>query len=220
VFITTNYKKDQVDIYTKNKSSKSHNPKIRVMSSHHIVREKQEPALLVLGLETFNQELLGQLLEWSPTVIATIDTAEKLNSMGIKVDRILAAGAQNEVVQSDIKYLLTAGLSPLDAAMQFLIAEKYGAVNVILDDIDLHYFEKFVSSINLVIFHQQRKIYPVASGFSKWLPAGEVIEIHSAAKDLRVTGLEKTGADRFYTTHDGVFTIRFNNPFLLISEML
>lgn len=190
------------------------------MSSHHIVREKQEPALLVLGLGSFSEELLGQLLEWSPTVIATIDAAEKLNSMGIKVDRILVDGAQHEVFQSDIKYLLIAALPPLDAAMQFLIAENYGAVNIIHDGIDLHYFEKFVSSINLVIFHQQRKIYPVASGFSKWLPAGEVIEIHSDAKDLHVTGLEKTGADRFYTTHDGVFTIHFNNPFLLISEIL
>ena len=41
------------------------------MSSHHIVREKQEPALLVLGLNNFSTELLGQLLEWNPTVITT-----------------------------------------------------------------------------------------------------------------------------------------------------
>ena len=46
------------------------------MSSHHIVREKQEPALLVLGLDDFPDELLGQLLEWSPTVIVTADTVE------------------------------------------------------------------------------------------------------------------------------------------------
>ncbi|MFD2144372.1 hypothetical protein [Mucilaginibacter antarcticus] len=40
------------------------------MSSHHIVREKQEPALLVLGLDGFDEEQLGQLLEWSPTLMA------------------------------------------------------------------------------------------------------------------------------------------------------
>jgi len=55
------------------------------MSSHHVVREKQEPALLVLGLGNFPDELLGQLLEWSPTVIATPQTAEELVVKGIKV---------------------------------------------------------------------------------------------------------------------------------------
>ena len=56
------------------------------MSSHHIVREKQEPALLVLGLDNFPDELLGQLLEWSPTVITTSQTAEKLVVNGTKID--------------------------------------------------------------------------------------------------------------------------------------
>ena len=55
------------------------------MSSHHIVREKQEPALLVLGLDSFPAELLGQLLEWNPTVIATQLTAKSLNDYGIKI---------------------------------------------------------------------------------------------------------------------------------------
>jgi thiamine pyrophosphokinase len=59
------------------------------MSSHHIVREKQEPALLVLGMDNFSDELLGQLLEWSPTVIATEIMAEKLNANGIKIDCVI-----------------------------------------------------------------------------------------------------------------------------------
>ncbi|RZK41505.1 MAG: thiamine pyrophosphokinase, partial [Pedobacter sp.] len=39
------------------------------MSSHHIVREKQEPALYIHQLGNFDEEKLGQLLEWSPTVL-------------------------------------------------------------------------------------------------------------------------------------------------------
>lgn len=54
------------------------------MSSHHIVREKQEPALLVLSMDAFDEEMLGQLLEWSPTVICSTGTAEKLDASGIK----------------------------------------------------------------------------------------------------------------------------------------
>ena len=105
---------------------------------------------MVLGLDTFNEELLGQLLEWSPTVIATIGVAEKLGSMGIKVDGILANEVPIYTPQSDVKYLPTAGRSPLNAAMQFLLAEKYGAVNIVVDDINLQHIEVFVPDINIV----------------------------------------------------------------------
>ena len=190
------------------------------MSSHHIVREKQEPALLVLGLTGFSEELLGQLLEWSPTVITSIAVAEKLHSKGIKVDKVIVEGDQIETVQSDVKYLISNGQSLLAAAMGFLITESYAAVNIIDDDTPLHFFEPFVSAINIVILHLEHKIYPVASGFSKWLPKGELIEIHSPVTELNYTGLERISPNILSTTQDGVFTIRFNGPYIFISEML
>lgn len=39
------------------------------MSSHHFVRDKQEPLLIVQSLSSELMELLVQLLEWSPEVI-------------------------------------------------------------------------------------------------------------------------------------------------------
>ena len=41
------------------------------MSSHHIVRDDQEPALIIANGASCSNELLGQLLEWSPIVIVT-----------------------------------------------------------------------------------------------------------------------------------------------------
>ncbi|MEB0250004.1 thiamine pyrophosphokinase, partial [Mucilaginibacter sp. 5B2] len=72
------------------------------MSSHHIVREKQEPALLLLSLDNFSEELLGQLLEWSPTVIATPLIAEQMNSYEIKID-IIVADEIDKTLQSYIR---------------------------------------------------------------------------------------------------------------------
>lgn len=37
------------------------------MSSHHIVRDDQEPALIIANGAACSSELLGQLLEWSPS---------------------------------------------------------------------------------------------------------------------------------------------------------
>ncbi len=187
------------------------------MSSHHIVREKQEPALLVLGLETFPHELLGQLLEWSPTVIATPKTAEKLIVNGIKVDWIITNGT-DDVLQSDVK-LMSAGDDNLtDAALKYLISDEYPAVNIVTDELNLEDYLHFADKINLVIFHEHKKIYAVCPGFSKWKPAGEVIEVLRQANKLDFAGLEKINDNQFKTVSDGFFTLNFDAPFLFIAE--
>jgi thiamine pyrophosphokinase len=189
------------------------------MSSHHIVREKQEPALLVLGLNNFSDEQLGQLLEWSPTVITSQQTAEKLNSYGIKLDWIIT-NDENEVLQSDVKLISTGENTLIDAALKYLIELNYPAVNIISDELNLKDYEVFANKINLVIFNNGKKIYPVTSGFNKWKPSGEIIEILSQSGKIDFTGLGKIKNQLYKTTHDGFFSLHFNEPFLFIGEEL
>ncbi|MES2427449.1 MAG: thiamine diphosphokinase [Bacteroidota bacterium] len=189
------------------------------MSSHHIVREKQEPALLVLGLDNFDDEQLGQLLEWSPTLITTAFTAEKLNAYGIKVDWIITDDA-NIDLQSDIKYLPVGDDTIIQAALQYLIAKGYPAVNVVTDDLELPDYLPFASQINLVIFYNQQKIYAINSGFSKWKPQGEIISVLSAANNIKTTGLGQTDDNTYSTIADGFFSLQFDAPLLFISESL
>lgn len=189
------------------------------MSSHHIVREKQEPALLVLGMDNFDNEQLGQLLEWSPTLITTPITAEKLNVQGIKIDWIITDETENNL-QSDIKNLPVGAKTVIAAAMGHLIEKGYPAVNVVTDDFELTEYLPFADKINLVIFYQQQKTYAVTSGFSKWKPGGEEIRILSKTNQLRTTGLEKQGDNAFKTLSDGFFSLSFDEPFLFISEKL
>ena len=186
------------------------------MSSHHIVREKQEPALLILGLDNFDEELLGQLLEWSPTVMTTPDTAEQINSQGIKVD-ILISNETDIAIQSDIK-LIPAGDKPMKAAMDFLLTSAYTAVNIVTDDLQLNELAAYADKINVVVFCGNQKIYPIASGFSKWKLAGERIMMLTAAEGLHTTGLTVTETGRYITTADGFFTLAFSAPFVFIAE--
>jgi len=187
------------------------------MSSHHIVREKQEPALLVLGLNNFSAELLGQLLEWNPTVITTKETASLLHENGIKIDWIIASG-KYKPMQRDIK-LMPAGDDTLaEAALKYLVTHGYPAVNVVTDDLQLKDYLFFTDKINLVIFYNNQKIYPVNSGFSKWKPAGEMIEILTHPNELHCSGLEPIGHHRFKTTHDGFFSLQFDQPSLFVAE--
>jgi thiamine pyrophosphokinase len=186
------------------------------MSSHHIIREKQEPALLVLSLNDFSDEMLGQLLEWSPTLITTPLTAEQINSQGIKVDMIIADDADLSL-QEDVK-LIPAANTPIKAALDFLLENDYKAVNIITGKILLDEFIPYAGKINLVIFSDNKKIYPVTSGFSKWKPAGENIKILSVADGLKVTGLEPVEGNSYKTATDGFFTLDFHGAFVFIAE--
>jgi thiamine pyrophosphokinase len=187
------------------------------MSSHHIVREKQEPALLVLGLDNFPDELLGQLLEWSPTVIATADTVDDLTSREIKIDWIIAEHPA-EVSQSDVKLMTAADGSLTNAALKFLSENGYPSVNIITDELTVDDYKPFVNLINLVIFYDHQKIYPVSSGFSKWEPAGEVIKLLNKGNNLISEGLEHINSYQYKTTKDGFFSLQFDDRFLFLAE--
>ncbi len=189
------------------------------MSSHHVIREKQEPALLVLGMDNFSDEFLGQLLEWSPTVMVTPLIGEKLNAYGIKIDWVIADDGVDEL-QSDVKILAVNDDTPLLSALNFLTSNSYPAVNVVTDELDINDYLPFADKINLVIFYNNQKIYPVTSGFSKWKPVGEGIELLSITADLQTTGLNKISSTRFTTTHDGLFTLHFSGPFIFVAENL
>lgn len=189
------------------------------MSSHHIVREKQEPALLVLGMDNFSDELLGQLLEWSPTVMVTGTMAEKLNAAGIKIDWIITE-AINDDIQSDVKILALIGDTVINTAFEFLITNNYSAVNIVTDELDINEYISYLDKINLVIFYDNKKTYPINSGFSKWKTAGEFIELLGNPNNIRVTGLSKTQGNSFKTTADGIFSIQFDQPFIFLAEAL
>lgn len=189
------------------------------MSSHHIVREKQEPALLLLSLEGFDDEQLGQLLEWSPTVMATPLVAEQLNAFGIKIDWIVGDDAAADI-QSDIKYLRTGGRPAHIAAFDYLVDKGYPSVNVVTDEFELDQYLPYAARITLVVFYQQQKIYGVESGFSKWKPAGDAIKIISHPKNLKTQGLTKIDQNTYKTEADGFFSLTFDDKLLFIAESL
>ena len=59
------------------------------MSSHHIVRDDQEPALIIANGACCQPDLLGQLLEWSPLVVVLDSAIERVMELDIKVDVLL-----------------------------------------------------------------------------------------------------------------------------------
>ncbi|MBS7564449.1 thiamine pyrophosphokinase [Mucilaginibacter sp. Bleaf8] len=187
------------------------------MSSHHVVREKQEPALLVLSLEHITDDELGQLLEWSPTVIAPPAIAEQLDVYDIKIDYVIADEGM-VISQSDVRVIVNDGWPLLQTGLHFLISQGYPAVNIIADEFDLNTYQTYAGQIDFVVFFDQKKIYPIASGFSKWKPANEIIEIVGPEVEMLEEGLAPLTHNQYKTTRDGFFKIQFSEPCLFIAE--
>jgi thiamine pyrophosphokinase len=188
------------------------------MSSHHVVREKQEPALLIISLDGFENENLGQILEWSPTVIVHEAIYELVDSMAFKVDAVVTKDPHFNT-QESTRLILTEN-EPLEDALKFLVGEQYPAVNIIANQFLLKDYVLFVDDLDIVIFIGDKKIFPVRSGFSKWQPAGEKIQLLHEVHNLHTSGLKKVEDHIMETEKDGFYSLIFDQPFIFISESI
>ena len=187
------------------------------MSSHHIVREKQEPALYIHHLGNFDEELLGQLLEWSPTLIVAASEYEKVISLGLKVD-IVFGDDQHFSIQENTKFILATNNS-LQTVVKYLIAEKYPAVNIISKENKFDDLAGFLPEINMVLFTSAEKSYAVKNGFSVWKPAGTIFHIDIISY-FEATNIKQEENDEFVVMADGFVSFNFTTDYLFLTELL
>jgi hypothetical protein len=158
------------------------------MSSHHFVKEGQEPALLIADAVTFG--LVQSFLEWAPLVIVLESALENTLKWGIKADIVISTTQSIATIQAMVEHqapvkiisCLTINES-FETALNFL-SEKQQAVNVCVDQHG-SYFEKasqFIDKIDIAIIDSTHKWSGIHTGkFSKWLPAGSTVNIRSEA---------------------------------------
>ncbi len=192
------------------------------MSSHHIIREKQEPALFINNMGSFNAEHLGQLLEWSPTVFVSTPSYDYVYSLGIKIDAVVSNSTAVSQLQEHMKIIPAINGNFTNACLNYLLANEYPSVNVINDSsFDSLEYSPFIESMDIVVFTAQKKIFPVRSGFSKWKPQGETVDVmDKIVETASFEGLLSAGKNRFVTQRDGFYKLHFNNDFIFIAEDL
>lgn len=187
------------------------------MSSHHIVREKQEPALYIHDFNNFDDEYLGQILEWSPTLIVAANQYEKAISLGLKVD-VVFGNDEALLKQENTKFIFAANES-LPTVVKYLIAEKYPAVNIISKENRFDDLVCFLSEINIVLFTVTEKSYAIKNGFSVWKPAGAQFNI-DVISYFETTNLKQEENGSFVVQKDGFVSFSFTTEYLFLSELL
>lgn len=189
------------------------------MSSHHIVRENQEPALLIEDLFLIDEEGLGQLLEWSPTIVIEAGTIDLLDARGYKFDIVFTRNAINDS-QENLK-VISYDNAFLRTAIEYLIAHHYKAVNILTDQLDVAYYQPYLAHINIVLITKGLRYYFVTTGFTKWKPAGERIQMAGLGmnENIQYEGLIKVNDNEYEMEKDGLFVLNFSHvKYILIGE--
>jgi thiamine pyrophosphokinase len=183
------------------------------MSSHHVVKEDQEPALIMADAGAVPVTVVEQLLEWSPTVIVLEAALEPVMDSGIKFDVLVStlnnvkAHVVNLAGYAPLKILShQPGDRPLDTALMFLLASKYRSVNVVGVAPDA--FISPVTDLDIVTFYNGLRWSFVRSGrFEKWLKKG--IELRFISQH----NLIKQGLVDNVVQDEGLVTIAGNTSF-------
>lgn len=217
------------------------------MSSHHIVRDDQEPALIIANGAACSQELLGQLLEWSPFVVVLDSAIERVLELEIKVDVLLGDfdSGFDANYYKEIQYPLEIIHTPnqdktdLEKAFEFLIERNFPAVNVVWATgkradhtiTNITSIAKFRNQLKIVLFDDHSKIHLLPQKFQKWypkntvislIPIGEVHGIHSEnlfypLQNDSLTIGYRTGSSN-HVAEDGLITIEHSEGDLLLME--
>lgn len=217
------------------------------MSSHHIVRDDQEPALIIANGASCSFDLLGQLLEWSPIVVVLDNAIERVLQLDIKIDVLLGDFDDdfNPEIYKEKQFPLEIVHTPnqdktdLEKAFDYLIEKGHKAVNVVWAtgkraDHTITNITNIVSyrdKLKIVILDDHSKIFLLPNKFEKWytkntpislIPIGKVSGITTQnlfypLKNEELTIGYRTGSSN-HVTEDGIVKIEHSQGDLILME--
>lgn len=166
------------------------------MSSHHFVRDKQEPAIIIANGEECSNELLNQLLEWNPFVLVLDGALDRVLMKGIKVDAVIGDFDSINVSrlsvedEQNIEWLVMEeqDSTDLEKGIKYLISQGHKAANVVwgtgkrLDHSfnNLITVAKYRQELALCVIDDYSKAYclhPKPAKFSKYYSEESIISL-------------------------------------------
>ncbi len=188
-----------------------------LMSSHHFVKEGQEPALIIAKATVVPLEKIQELLEWSPTVIVIEPALQMVLSWGIKIDVAIVSGSSVDSwkkalhQQGPLKLLSYSDEEPLTIAFYFLISTKQRSAHLVASwDKDLSsLITPFQDRLSVVVTTGQIRWSFILSGkFEKWMPENSSLEIFSLV----------SANEKLLTLEEGIFILEKSSPFWIGTE--
>jgi len=217
------------------------------MSSHHIVKDNQEPALIIANGEACSVTLMHQLLEWSPYVVVLDAAIHRVLELGIKVDALLGDFDRdfNPEIFLEKQFPLEIVHTPnqdktdLEKAFDFLISKGHTAANVIwatgkrMDHTitNLTQMVSYKRKLKIVLFDDYSKVFLLPKSYEKWYPANTIISLIPIGTVTEISSQNlfyplkndtlqlgyRTGSSN-HVAEDGIVKITYNTGDLLLME--
>lgn len=190
------------------------------MSSHHFVKEGQEPALVIM--EALGLHLAEPLLEWVPLVIVSDAVLEDVKMWGIKIDVVVSTVVPAEQIREILSDQFPLQIIParssenmITVLLNFLSDRNQAAVNFLMAPSAERFrlLEKF-SEMNINLISGFEKWSLCHRHFEKWMMAKSTLWIRKMDNEnaLHLEGL--TLSDGQAISHqDGVVSIHSSSPF-------
>lgn len=166
-------------------------PILRIMSSHHFVREGQEPALILANGAPCSMELLNDLVAWSPKIMVLDGAYYKAMDRQIQFDMLVGDFDSIGHIPTNFPFPVEVMHTPdqnktdLQKGLEIFLEKETEAVNILwatggrLDHqmANLNVVAKFSSLLTLNIIDDYTKVYPIKSPFKKYFKAGQQISL-------------------------------------------
>jgi thiamine pyrophosphokinase len=163
------------------------------MSSHHVIRDEQEPALIIANGESCSFELMGELLEWSPLVVVLDSAIHRVLELNIKVDVLLgdfdrnfdAEKIREQQYPIEIVHTPDQDKTDLEKAFDYLIGRGFPAANVVWATgrradhtiTNITNIVRFRGQLKIVIIDDYSKVFLLPKTYEKWYPKGTPISL-------------------------------------------
>ncbi len=195
------------------------------MSSHHIVRDEQEPALLIMDPSACPADIIGQLLEWSPVVATTSTALKAVLETGIKVDLVIYTSAEDPEMldslltdQQPVRLLESSGNFPAHNLLQFLHTKGQPSLNIVSHLPPEELLPTGIPLQGIALFcGSYRGIYQATGTFEKWAGAGQQYKAALENSDKKLYNLLAAATETtvLEVLQDGFIRIESSGPFWL-----
>ncbi len=185
------------------------------MSSHHFVREGQEPAVFVLDPVGF--ELVGPLLEWAPLIMVNDSALAAVSAWGIKIDVVIAPEDRvrqltGELADQAPVKILSAGSDPIETVLFYLTRVDQMAITIVTGSAIRPEKIAVPPAMSVTILNAEIRWFHVSSGrLKKWYPAGAKFRFPAGKEPSLKLGIEGSGV--FRSVADGIVELEDSGPF-------
>lgn len=185
------------------------------MSSHHIVKDQQEPALYIeKAISSVDYELISNLLEWSPIVIVNENSLDFALTWNIKIDVVLCVAENIEkikeqvIFQFPIELIICENPNKQDA-FDFLKRKEHYALNIFQTDFTTTDLEKVINEeLKIVFFNNEKYAFYSEKKWEKWLP-----------KNRKIAFLTTNTSHILITEKDGFYQQEDENGFWIVEYL-